>query len=97
MIGRAMTTILRRDAEDGGSYRIRGTVTELGVAGAYRVRLYDRYTGRLVRETWSGANGAYAFDWIAYRLRGYFAIAFDAGAGPLNAAIADLVTPEPMP
>lgn len=85
------------DLEDNGTYRITGTVTELGLVGSYRVRLFDRLSGRLVRETWSDANGSYAFNSIAYRANGYFAIAYDHGAAPFNAAIADLITPELMP
>lgn len=81
----------------GGYHRITGTVTELGVAGPYRVRLFDRVTALCIRETWSAADGVYAFEHLAYQANGYFAIAFDHGANPLNAAIADLITPEPMP
>lgn len=81
----------------GGTYRIAGTVTELGAPGAYRVRLYDRKTGALLRETWSAADGSYSFGFIAHFWQGYFVIAHDNPGDPLNAAIADLVTPEPMP
>lgn len=85
------------DMRHGGNYRIVGTVTELGVPGAYRVRLYERRTALLVREAWSDSNGNYAFNFIAYRDKGYFAVAHDNDGNPLNAAIADLITPEPMP
>lgn len=88
---------LRCDIADGGPSRITGTVTELGVAGSYRVRLYDRKSGRCLRETWSAADGVYIFNYIAHRPNNYFVVAFDHGANPLNAAIADLITPEPMP
>ncbi|AUB81458.1 hypothetical protein [Candidatus Thiodictyon syntrophicum] len=89
---------LRADPVFGGAYRIADTITELGIPGAYRVRLYHRATGRLLRETWSDpATGAYAFERIAWRDQGYFVIGFDHGAEPVNAAIADLITPEPMP
>lgn len=81
----------------GGWHRITGTVTELGAVGAYRVRLFDRKTALCIRETWSAADGVYAFEHLAYQANGYFAVAFDHGASPLNAAIADLITPEPMP
>lgn len=97
MAGRAMVLTLRRDMEDGGAYRITGTVTELGVAGRYRVRLFDRLTARGLRETWSAADGSYSFPYIAYRANGYFTVAYDHGDNPHNAAIADLITPEPMP
>ena len=80
-----------------GSYRITGSVDELGVNGAYRVALFDRASGRKVAETQSAANGVYTFDYLEYRPQGYFAVAFDHGANPLNAAIADLITPEAMP
>ena len=86
-----------RDREDGGNYQITGTVDELGVAGRYRVRLHDRVSGRLIRETWSDASGAYSFGSIANRPQGYYLLAFDHGADPVNAAVADLVSPEPMP
>lgn len=96
MAGRVMNLTLRRDTQDGGAYRIVGTVTELGTAGVYRVRLFDRYSSRCLRETWSAEDGAYSFTYIAYRQNGYFAVAYDHGANPLNAAIADLITPEAM-
>ena len=85
------------DTRHGGNYRIVGTVTELGVPGAYRVRLYERRTGLMAREMWSDSSGNYAFNFIAYRGDGYFAVAHDNDGNPLNAAIADLITPEPMP
>lgn len=85
------------DLYDSGNYRICGTVTELGVAGQYRVCLFDRYSKRMIRETWSATDGTYAFTNIAYRPNGYFAVAYDYGNNPLNAAIADLITPELMP
>ena len=87
----------RIDIYDGGAFRIVGTVDELGVAWAYRVRLFERRTGRCIRETWSAPDGSYSFPNIAYRDKGYFVVAFDHGDNPLNAAIADLITPEPMP
>lgn len=89
--------LLQQDIYDGGAYRITGTVTELGVVGRYRVRLFDRASARCLRETWSAADGSYSFNDIAYRANGYFAVAYDHGDSPLNAAIADLITPEPMP
>jgi len=85
------------DIEDGGSYQITGTVDELGVPGRYRVRLFDRISGRLIREIWSAADGTYSFQNLAYRPQGYFVVAYDHGENPHNAAIADLMTPEAMP
>lgn len=80
-----------------GFHRITGTVTELGAPGSYRVRLFDRRTALCLRETWSAADGSYSFPNVAYQPNGYFIVAFDHGDNPLNAAIADLITPEPMP
>ena len=96
MAGRILNTLVRRDIYDGGAYQITGTVEELGVYGAYQVRLFDRQSGRCIRETWSAADGSYSFPYIAYRLRGYFTVAYDHGDNPLNAAIADFITPELM-
>lgn len=88
---------LHADTLFAGRHRITGTVTELGAAGAYRVRLFNRASAMCIRETWSAEDGSYAFEHLAYQPNGYFAIAHDHGASPLNAAIADLITPEPMP
>lgn len=85
------------DIVDGGHYRIADNVSRLGVIGRYRVRLFDRRTARVIRETWSGSNGFYAFNNIAYRAAGYFVVAFDHSNTPVNAAIGDYITPEPMP
>jgi len=81
----------------GGFHQIASTVDRLGVTGVYRVRLFDRRTALCLRETWSTADGAYAFTHLASQANGYFVVAFDHAAGPLNAAIADLITPVPMP
>lgn len=97
MAGVILSAPLVAQLDFAGAYRILGTVTELAVAGPYRVRLFGRQSGRLLRETWSAADGSYSFPNIAYRYQGYFVVAYDHGDSPLNAAIADLVTPEPMP
>lgn len=97
MAGKLLNLMIRWDVQDGGASQITGTVTELSVPGPYRVRLFDRQSARCLRETWSAADGAYSFTYIAYRMNGYFAIAYDHGDLPLNAAIADLITPEAMP
>ncbi len=97
MAGRCLTVWVRRDILNCGYFRIAGTVSELGVPGKYRVRLYLRSLGNLIREKMSGADGSYIFNNIAYIPNGYYVIAFDHGDAPLNAAIADLITPEPMP
>lgn len=88
---------LTANASYGGRYRITGTVTELGVPGSYRVRLFMRDNAFLLKEQWSATDGSYAFSYLAYRASGYFVVAHDHGATPRNAAIADLITPEPIP
>lgn len=83
---------------DGGAYRIRGAASRQGQPGVYRVALFERGMLRLVRLTKSAADGAYLFDNLMVRPKGYFAVAFDdpLAESPLNAVIADLITPEPM-
>lgn len=90
-------TLLCRNVEYGGAYRIAGTVNELGVNGSYRVRLYKRQNGEVIAETWSASNGSYAFNYLANISNGYFVVAHDHTTPLNNAAIADLITPEPMP
>ena len=80
-----------------GGFRVVGNVTELGVAGRYRVTLFFRRSFLPWRTQVSKADGAYAFDYLPYHASGYFVVAFDDGEDTLNAGIADLVTPEPMP
>lgn len=74
---------------------ISGTVSRLGAAGSHRVRLYARESGKLLAETWSGTNGAYAFTGLMPSEFNYFVCAFDHSATPVNAAISDYLTPEP--
>jgi hypothetical protein len=87
----------RANIQDSGTYRIYSNVSRLGLFGVYRVRLFDRRSGRLVRETWSASSGSYLFDYIAYFDKGYFVMAFDHSAEQVNAAVSDLLTPVPMP
>lgn len=84
------------DIYDGGNYHIPLNVDELGLAGSYRTRLYDKYSGRLVREQWSGADGVVDFQNLAYREKGYYATAHDHTEPLKEAAIADFLTPELM-
>lgn len=85
------------DKEFGGRGRITGTVDELGIPGRYRVRLYDRKLGRLLRALWSAPDGSYSFDYLKISEDGYLLVALDHGESPLNAAIADRVIPELIP
>ena len=76
-----------------GNYMISGTVDKLGVPGNYNVYLFSKNM-HLLRGILSNSDGTYEFKWISNITNGYFIIAFDRNAPLLNAAIADLVTPE---
>lgn len=56
------------------------------------VRLYERASGRLVRETVSDSAGLYAFPGVTDS-RLYYIVALDTQPGGYNAAIADYVVP----
>ena len=83
---------------DSGSYRITGTTKNKAMPSdipvARRVRLHEQISGRLVREVWSDASGAYSFNGI--RLTAYYVVSFDHTGG-FGGVIADNLTPEPMP
>jgi hypothetical protein len=92
-------TLIARGHSDGskygGNYRISDVVTRKGIAGQHRVDLYDYATREFVKYAYSDAEtGIYTFDHIANRT--YFTVAHDTEDPPLNAAIADLIQPEPM-
>jgi hypothetical protein len=80
-----------------GDYQIVGTTSRLGVPGGYKVRLFDRRSGLLLREVFSSPSGEYLFDRLAYSKNGYFTVAIDHSGSPVNAAISDLLTPVLMP
>lgn len=91
------SALVRIDETFGGPGKIVSTVDELGVAGQYRVVLHHRTTGIPIAQTFSDpVTGAYSFENLRIESGGYYAVAFDHGNDPLNAAIADLLTPEPM-
>lgn len=91
MTGVVITTLLRRDIDDGGAYGISGTITELLVPGVYRVMLHDQRTGRCIRETWSASDGSYAFTYLNQTPK--YVIAFDHTSPVQYAAIQDNVVP----
>lgn len=74
--------------------KVAGNVSRLGVAGVYKVRLHLRSNGILYAETWSNAAGEYLFELVPPEP--YYVVAFDHTGSPVNAAISDYVTPEPM-
>lgn len=84
----AITSEVRR-------YQVSGNVSRLGVDGAYRVRICRRDNGVVLNETWSALNGDYLFQFLPNLPLTVYAL--DHMSSPLNAAIADLVTPELMP
>jgi hypothetical protein len=78
-----------------GKGRIAGSVTRLGVPGAHQVLLYVRGLMTPIRQTLSDADGQYAFEYLDQTVS-YFVVAFDNTDNPVNAAISDYITPEPM-
>ena len=90
---------LQHDLQDGGTYRVHGTVhldaTPTDLPLRRRVQLYNQRDGRLIREAWSDATtGAYSFDGIRGDAR-YFGATFDHTQDK-RAVIADNLTPEAM-
>jgi hypothetical protein len=77
-----------------GRYRLSGTVARLGVPGRYRIILYSRATKLPVRSFVSNDDGPYLIEHLANTE--YFLVAHDHTGAPVNAAISDYVTPEPM-
>lgn len=75
---RTLDGLVRQDQFDGGAYYVAGTVqidATPDVPVSRRVRLFDSLSGRLIREVWSGADGAYAF--LKIRAGTYFVTAHD--------------------
>lgn len=61
---RRLGALHRYDSADGGPYRVAGTVVIDGTPAtpaSRRVRLFDKISGRLVREQWSAADGTFEF------------------------------------
>lgn len=88
------------DRQDGGLYRIYGTVELAGTPNLLlrrRVELWNQRESRMVRQTWSNAvTGAYSFDYIhGGDGTRYCAVAYDH-TGQKQAVIADNIIPEAM-
>lgn len=92
-------SVFARDMYFGGTGRIVGTVKEAGspsdLAVVRRVRLYRKRDGVFVKETWSAADGSYAFNNIDATIQ-YYVLSFDH-TGNYNGVIKDTITPEAMP
>lgn len=71
-------------------------VSRAGVMGSYRVYLIDRETGEQVARTISASDGHYQFQNLRVITDGYILLAVDNDpkVDALNAAVADLITPE---
>lgn len=86
------------DLEDGGSFRIAGTVKEVALPTntplSRRVRLAYQDSGRVIRETFSDAAGNYSFEFIRGD-RPFIALALDH-AGIYRPVAADNLVAEPM-
>ena len=79
-----------------GAASISGTTGNTSAQGPYLVRLFERKTGRLVRETWSDEQGFWQFDGLAAG-RTWFVVMHDHAGDVrnpafMNAAIQDMVS-----
>lgn len=86
--------VLRHDAVDGGLHKVAGQTLIGGASDvpvSCRVVLHERATARPVREVWSAADGAYAFERIKPGV--YYVVAFTDG---YNAVVRDRITAVPM-
>lgn len=81
------------DTIDGGSYLISGFARKESVPGRYKVRLFEKRTGRLVRQTWSDEDGAFSFPNLAYKE--YFVMMHDH-TGSANLSAFDSIFPVPQ-
>lgn len=79
------------DLYNGGVGTIRGKVTVDDNPDSRKVRLYDLRSGRLLRMTWSAADGSYEFTGIDPALT-YFVVGHDY-TKTYNAVIQDMVKP----
>lgn len=82
-----------------GNYQIIGTAQRLGTNASKRIRLIDRRSGILIRETWSGTDGSFAFTYLKNAPESYIVMELDDEANDpwLDPVCADRVTPELMP
>lgn len=93
--GRSLGSRLQYLPFDGGPYRVAGTVKIDGTPAVpvrRRVRLFHRFSGRLLRETWSAPDGTFEFAKVA--LDTYLVVADDY-TGVYEAEAADRVVAVP--
>lgn len=82
----------------GGSTQIKGTITKLGVAVNRRWACLDRISLKIIAIGRSDDSGNYFIRYLRYFPNRYLMFAIDdlIDSGTLNAAVADLITPEPI-
>lgn len=88
---RAAGATYKFDPVDGGLGVITGVTTVENVPRSRRVRLYEKLSGRLIRETFSNSVGQYTFANID-ATREYFVVAHDH-LRVYNAVVQDMLTP----
>lgn len=76
------------------THQISGVISRSGAQGKYKVIAVDRNTFLQKGCTISASDGRYVIKFLQNSI--YYVVAFDNVSPLLNAAIADLVTPEPM-
>jgi len=83
----------------GGNHQIIGTAQRLGANARKRIRLMDRRSGLLIRETWSELDGSFAFTYLKNAPEAYIVMELDDLSNDpwLDPACADRVSPEAMP
>lgn len=97
ILGQSIGRMFRVDGVDGGAAEVTGTTGNgINQNGPYRVRLFDRVTGRMVREVWSDSAGAYRFGELAAG-RMWFVVMHDHAPDAnnpvfMNAVIQDMVS-----
>jgi hypothetical protein len=72
-----------------GPWRIDGTLSELGVPGAYEYALLDKGTMTAFRRGWSATDGSYALRKIAKRTGRWVVLLIDHGESQKNAKASD--------
>jgi hypothetical protein len=83
--------VYTKEILDSGTGTISGITTVENIPCSRRVRLYDKHSGRLIREMFSNSVGEYKFERINANLE-YFVVAHDH-LRIYNGVISDMLTP----
>lgn len=97
MAGMTVMSVAYTRVAYAGNHKLAGTVDRVGEPGSYRVMLFRIPEWKLIDVKWSDSGGAYAFMYLDDSPKSFLVMAFDHSAEPVNAAISDQVTLEPMP